>query len=438
MIALGLHSHCSLMQGTASPRALCRRVRQLGYTAAALTDTNNLYGLWPFLAACADEGLTPVIGAELRSTSGRLFALVRDRVGFRHLCRLLTAVHADPALDLGLALADQHAGLLLLVPEPDLLRRCRDLGADTMAALVDRPCAATSRLRREAGRLGVPGVALVESFFPDADDFAAHRLLRAIDTNTSLARLDPATLAAPDARLPAPAELAARFALWPESLVPLGRIVETCTLRTPREGLVLPPWEGGDAVAELRRAALAGAERRYGLPLPAAVTSRLDHELAVIDTMRFSSYFLVVRDIVGPFSRTCGRGSGAASLVAYCLGITNVCPVRHNLYFEPFLNPGRLDPPDIDIDFAWDERDRVLASVLERFGCRAAMVSCHVGLQPRLAIRETARVFGLPAGEIGRVTKKLPWLWRADPGADDYLDTLRTLPQLREVDLAHI
>ena len=104
MIALGLHSHCSLMQGTASPRALCRRVRQLGYTAAALTDTNNLYGLWPFLAACADEGLTPVIGAELRSTSGRLFALVRDRVGFRHLCRLLTALHADSALDLGLAL----------------------------------------------------------------------------------------------------------------------------------------------------------------------------------------------------------------------------------------------------------------------------------------------------------------------------------------------
>ena len=166
MIALGLHSHCSLMRGTASPRALCRRVRQLGYTAAALTDTNNLYGLWPFLAACADEGLTPVIGAELRSTTGRLFALVRDRVGFRHLCRLLTAVHADPALDLGQALADHHAGLLLLVPEPDLLRRCRDLGAETMAALVDRPCAATSRLRREARRLGLPAVAQSNRFFP--------------------------------------------------------------------------------------------------------------------------------------------------------------------------------------------------------------------------------------------------------------------------------
>ncbi len=435
MIALGLHSHCSLMQGTASPRALCRRVRQLGYSRGP---DRHQQPLRPLALSRRLRGRGTHPGdrrGTAPSTSGRLFALVRDRVGFRHLCRLLTAVHADPALDLGLALADHHAGLLLLVPEPDLLGRCRDLGADTMAALVDRPCAATSRLRGEALRLGVQTVALVESFFPDADDFPAHRLLRAIDTNTSLARLDPATLAPPDACLPAPAELAARFALWPESLNPLEHIAETCTLRTPREGLVLPPWEGGDAVAELRRAALAGAERRYGLPLPAAVTSRLDHELAVIDTMRFSSYFLVVRDIVGPFSRTCGRGSGAASLVAYCLGITNVCPVRHNLYFERFLNPGRLDPPDIDIDFAWDERDRVLASVLTRFGCRAAMVSCHVGLQPRLAIRETARVFGLPAGEIGRVTKKLPWLWRADPGADDYLDTLRTLPQLREVDL---
>ncbi|MDX9833887.1 MAG: DNA polymerase III subunit alpha [Desulfobulbus sp.] len=438
MIALGLHSHFSLLRGTASPRALCRRVRQLGYTAAALTDTNSLAGLWPFLAACAEEGLTPVIGAELRAASGRLFALVRDPGGYRHLCRLLSDLQADPALDLAQTLADRRAGLLLLVPEPALLGRCHQMGAETMAALVDRPSEATSRLRREAHRLGLPTVALVESFFLGTDDYPAHRLLRAIATNTSLARLDAATLAPANACLPSPAELAARFGLWPESLAQLGRIAEICTLRTPRNGhdLILPPWEGGDAEPELRRAALAGATGRYGIPLPAAVTTRLDHELAVINTMRFASYFLVVRDLVGPFSRTCGRGSGAASLVAYCLGITNVCPVRHNLYFARFLNPGRLDPPDIDIDFAWDERDQVLASVFDRFGCRAAMVACHVGLQPRMAIRETARVFGLPGDEIGRVTKRLPWLWRANPGEDGYLDILRTLPQLRGVDLS--
>ena len=174
-----------------------------------------------------------------------------------------------------------------------------------------------------------------------------------------------------------------------------------------------------DAEGELRERAYVGAEKRYGRPLPPAVVKRLEHELAVIAAMGFSSYFLVVHDIVGPVARTCGRGSGAASLVAYCLHITNVCPVRHNLYFERFLNPGRTDPPDIDIDFAWDERDRILASVLDRFGCRAAMVANHVALQPRAAIRETAKVFGLPEAEIGRVTKKLPWTWRSGADGED-------------------
>ena len=152
--------------------------------------------------------------------------------------------------------------------------------------------------------------------------------------------------------------------------------------------------------------------------------------------MGFSSYFLVVRDIVGPVARTCGRGSGAASLVAYCLGITNVCPIRHNLYFERFLNPGRIDPPDIDIDFAWDERDRILSSVLRHFGIRAAMVANHVALQPRMAIRETAKVFGIPGGEIGRITKKLPWILRAGAEEDGFLSHLQGLPRMRDVDLS--
>jgi DNA polymerase-3 subunit alpha/error-prone DNA polymerase len=111
--------------------------------------------------------------------------------------------------------------------------------------------------------------------------------------------------------------------------------------------------------------------------------------------MGFAAYFLIVRDIIQRSPRTCGRGSGAASLVAYCLGITNVCPLKHNLYFERFLNPGRKDPPDIDVDFAWDERDDVLAAVLAQYPGHAAMVSSHVLFQPRMAVREVAKVFGL-------------------------------------------
>jgi DNA polymerase-3 subunit alpha/error-prone DNA polymerase len=117
--------------------------------------------------------------------------------------------------------------------------------------------------------------------------------------------------------------------------------------------------------------------------------------------------------------------------VDYCLGITNVCPVRHNLYFERFLNPARQDPPDIDVDFAWDERDDVINQVLAAHGVRAAMVSSHVLFQPRMAIREVAKVFGLPDGEIGRVVGKLPWFWRNDGDDDTLLARLEKLPELK-------
>ena len=131
--------------------------------------------------------------------------------------------------------------------------------------------------------------------------------------------------------------------------------------------------------------------------------------------------------------RICGRGSGAASLVAYCLGITNVCPLKHRLYFERFLNPGRSDPPDIDVDFAWDERDAVLAAVLEKFPGRAALVANHVLFQPRMAVRETAKVFGLPEGEIRRVTRRIPHHgWAGGP----LPDRLHALPEFRGLDLA--
>ncbi len=436
MIALGLHSHFSLMHATASPRALCRQARDLGYTTLALTDSNNLYGLWPFLAACREEGLTPIIGAEIRTASQRIFCLVKDRSGYRNLCSLLTERHCNPAFHLPTALIDSHQGLVLLVPETTLLLHCRDIGADTTAALLGQPDQHTSRLRQAARQEGIPAVAMNESFFLTPEDYPAYRLLRAIDTNSSLCRLPATETVTAAAHLLHPAELARRFHLWPECLAQAAPIAERCTFRSPYSGLIMPPWDQEDPESQLRAAAFKGAGRRYGTPLPAAVTARLEHELGIIATMHFSSYFLVVRDIVGPIARTCGRGSGAASLVAYCLNITNVCPIRYNLYFERFLNPGRSDPPDIDIDFAWDERDRILTSVLQQFGGRAAMVANHVALQPRMALREIAKIFGIPGGEISRISKKLPWIWREETAEDGYLEQLQALPQLRDVDFS--
>ncbi|HXI03275.1 MAG TPA: DNA polymerase III subunit alpha, partial [Candidatus Saccharimonadales bacterium] len=162
-----------------------------------------------------------------------------------------------------------------------------------------------------------------------------------------------------------------------------------------------------------RRRAYEGSIRRYGA-VTKAVQERLERELGIIRAKGFAGYFLVVADIVSRSPRTCGRGSAAASLVSYALGITHVDPLRYDLYFDRFLNMGRVDPPDIDVDFAWDERDEVIAHVLSSCGeDRAAMVCNHLCFRGRAAVREVAKVYGLPEDEIGAVTKRLGRFWAA-------------------------
>ena len=157
---------------------------------------------------------------------------------------------------------------------------------------------------------------------------------------------------------------------------------------------------GISSLEYLRSKAFEGARKRYGEKLSEAVVNRLNYELDLIEKKGFSDYFLVVDDIVRQSPRTCGRGSGAASIVAFSLGITNVDPIRYNLMFERFLNPGRVDPPDIDVDFAWDERDDVLDYVFDKYGNEhAAMVATHLTCGARMAIREVARIYGLTGGD---------------------------------------
>ncbi len=168
----------------------------------------------------------------------------------------------------------------------------------------------------------------------------------------------------------------------------------------------------------LERLCLAGACRRYGAAspddLPTEVTSRMAKELGIVRAKGFSEYFLVVRDIVTRWPRTCGRGSAAASLIAYCLEITHVDPIAHDLFFERFLNEERRDPPDIDVDFPWDERHQVQQYVLDAWGReRTAMVANHVCFRARAAVREVAKVWGLPDGEIAKVNKRLMRAWVA-------------------------
>ncbi len=444
MFPLHIRSHFSLMRGTASPARLCALAKRYGYRGLALTDRDNLYGLWPFLAACRRNGLRPVIGAEITEPGSSRLAvcLVRSKRGYTTLCNLITRRHRKAPFRLDEAIADLHQGLTVLSRDAALLAELLTRGVTVAADLGSRPTQAAGRLRKWSRKTGVPAVATPDCGIADEGDAALYPLLRAVACNTTLSRLAEGERAGGGDCFAPPEVYRQRFAVWPEVADASEALAATCTFTGPAFGTVMPPWKrGGEAAAALRAAAYRGARRRYGDELGEPVVERLEHELGVIAAMDFSSYFLVVRDIVcrpqpdgsRRRRRICGRGSGAASLVAYCLQITNVCPIRHNLYFERFLNPGRTDPPDIDIDFSWDERDEVIADVLARHRGHAAMVCNHIGFKPRMAIRETAKVYGLPEHEIARLTKRVPWF---PSGGGDLKTRLAELPSLKDQDLS--
>nr|WP_320190777.1 DNA polymerase III subunit alpha [uncultured Desulfobacter sp.] len=424
MIPLAVHSHYSLMWGVPGVRELCARAKALGYTALALTDTNNLYGLWPFLDACAEFDLRPLVGAEITDTNtgSKVVALVKNSTGYANLCRLLTQRHRDPDFNLTHAIPPFGQGLILLTPSAQCLTLWHALSRQGMdldiAAFIGRtPVSRNGPLCRAARAAKRPLVAAPDSYFLSPGDHDIHALMRAIDTKTTLSQLSFNQVAQANAFLGTPDYYAHKFAAMPEALTSTRSLAERLEFAGPDFGIVMPPYTpplGQTCPGVLREKTMAGAIKRYGPTLSGRVLKRIDHELTIIEQTRFSAYFLVVADIVKQASRTCGRGSGAASIVAYCLGITNVCPIKHNLYFERFLNPERRDPPDIDVDFAWDERDAVLNHVLNRFKGRSAMVASHILFQPRMAVRETARVFGLPEVEIkqgiSRLCRDLPFL----------------------------
>jgi DNA polymerase-3 subunit alpha/error-prone DNA polymerase len=428
------------MWGTASVAEICQKAKQLGYRHLALTDTDNLCGLITFMAACKTEGLTPIVGAEITDPikNERAICLVKSRAGYSNLCKFITKRHQDKTFNLKTFLPDYAKGMVVLTNSADHLKEWYEKGVDVAAALHRKPLPMTHKLCRQARKLNVALVATPGSFFLNAEDARIHKMLRAISKNTCLSRLTAKDVAPDHAFLASSDEYEQRFAICPEAIENTYLIKNKLEFTGPDFGIVMPPLENSvkDTERLLSEKVYQGAVGRYGNDLPENVATRIEYELKIINKMNFPSYFLTVQDIIKKSPRICGRGSGAASIVAYCLGITNVCPVKFNLYFERFLNPGRSDPPDIDIDFAWDERDDVLNSVFEKFKDHTAMVSSHVLFQPRMAVREVAKVFGLGDSEIGQVSKRLPWFWKTEQMEPALLDEIKQRPEFKFMDFS--
>jgi DNA-directed DNA polymerase III PolC len=431
---LHTHTHFSFGLGVSSPEVLAQAAAERGFNTLACTDTNGVYGAVEFQRSCDAVGVRPILGAHLVAGGQEVVALAIDERGWGALCRAITQVHwsdkavtlSDPERSegdrrgaqgdkrsLSALLANDREGLILLSRDIGFLEEILRLSGTQNLYAELRPGRRRHETLAAARRLGLPAVATNGVVAAKIEDWSRHRLLRAIALNTTLSALPSEEVWPQGAWLCSTEELARHFPDCPEAIRAAMDIEERCVYRIPIGQRTVPPRiaDTGSAFMQLRELTLEGARWRYRA-ITSELKDRLDLELGIIGQKGFADYFLVVRDIVRHAPTHCGRGSVANSVVSYCLGITHVDPIRCGLIFERFLNLERQDPPDIDLDFPWDERDKVLAYVFRHYPhMHSAMVANHNTFQSRGALREVAKVHGRPAGEIREVTRRIPFFY---------------------------
>jgi DNA-directed DNA polymerase III PolC len=441
---LHVHSHYSLLDGASSPEDLCREAKALGYEALALTDTNSLAGALAFRSAAQDAGLRAVFGAAFSAALPAKWSdplavvLALDGAGFSELCRLVTARQLEPAFDLAAALAATSPHVAILCPNLALARQLQEQRPQNVYLAVDDLGGRGELAAQQAAAAKVAAVLAPVVRFSRPEDHAAHRALRAVAEGATLAGLLPQAAASADACLRSPSSLAGLAGFLARAREQAGELAARCQGAPPQAGFQFPAypcppgWREFDYLRHLCEQGLALRLRPPGRP----AWQRLRRELAVIAEKKFAGYFLSVWDIAAEAKRrgipTVGRGSAANSLAAFALGITHVDPLAHGLFFERFLNPERLDPPDIDLDFPWDQRDEMLAYAYARFAPeRVAMLCTLVRLRGRSAVREAGRALGLSEAELTWFTRRLPaWGSVADIRAAP-----KTLPEARGLPL---
>ena len=402
------HSYFSLRYGTMSVETLVEAAVELGIATLALTDINNTSCAYQFIEACKANDVNPVLGVEFRREGKLLYiGLARNAAGWLALNRLLTD-HSLDNVPLPLRTPELEEVWFVYDDPPvdaSQLRENEYIGIrpEQVNALYNSPW------NKYPDRL----VAWQPVTFLDEEGYKVHQLLRAIDQNVIITKLDKTTCAAPTEQLYPPAVLRKRYDTCPHLPRQADRLLATCSIDIPSDfsnnKRSFTGSKGGD-LQLLTKLALNGCKKRYGKQNKAAL-ERVQRELAVIDRMDFAPYFLITWDIVR-YAQTAGyhhvgRGSGANSIVAFCLYITDVDPQELDLYFERFINPYRTTPPDFDIDFSWDERDDVIDYIFKRYGREhTALLATYNTFKGKSIIRELGKVFGLPKNEIDLIVNE--------------------------------
>jgi len=463
-IHLRLHSAYSLSEGALQLKKLVALAKDAKMPAVAVTDTNNLFGALEFSEAATDKGIQPIIGLDLkvdlsppkeaenkfqkeaglkRFTS--VVLLAKDEQGYHNLMKLSSAAFLEPGDNAEAHVsfarfAELSQGLICLTGGPggpvnaalvngqrplavEILQRLHSLFGDRLYIELQRHGTSAEKAAEEglvdlAYELAIPLVATNQCYFATPDDYSAHDALICIAEGEMLSEQNRRRLT-PEHYFKTQQEMAALFADIPEAIENTIEIAKRCAFWVKGRKPILPRFAEGDEAEVLRAEAKAGLDKRLAITGLAPGTTRedydkrLDFELSVIIKMNYPGYFLIVADFirwakgqgipVGP-----GRGSGAGSLVAYTLTITDLDPLRFGLLFERFLNPDRVSMPDFDVDFCQDRRDEVITYVQQRYGQdRVAQIITFGKLQSRMVTRDVGRVLQMPYGQVDRLSKMI-------------------------------
>ncbi|MDH4359088.1 MAG: DNA polymerase III subunit alpha [Candidatus Berkelbacteria bacterium] len=460
-VHLHVHSHYSLLDGLGTPEALVLRAKELGMTALALTDHGAMYGAVEFYKDCKKNDIKPIIGMEtyvaprgladkvskLDSTPYHLTLWAKNPEGYRNLMKLTSIAHLEgyyyrPRVDKE-TLKKYSKGLIAgsgcLIGEiprhllskdtkqaQAALKEYREIfGADSFyLELQDHPeirdqGTANNAIIKLAKKTNTPLIVTNDTHYINKDDREAHDVLICVQTGKTVD--DPKRMTYDgDFSLRDPKELSRVFHNVPEALENTRKIADRCNLEIAFEENLLPNFpipKGKTAEGYLRELCEQGMKERYdglGKKEKEELKTRLDFELGTITHMGFARYFLVVSDFVGWAKEKGilvgpGRGSAAGSLVSYLIGITDIDPLHYGLLFERFLNPDRIEMPDIDMDFADHRRSEVLGHVLSKYGDdKVAGIITFGTMAARAAVRDVGRALGMPYAEVDAIAKILP------------------------------
>ena len=484
---LHLHTEYSLLDGACRINRLMERVKELGQTSVAITDHGVMYGVVDFYKAAKKAGVHPIIGCEAyvatrtrfdkvnrMDGSYHLVLLCENETGYRNLIKLVSAgftegFYSKPRIDKEL-LEKHHEGLIALsaclageIPRalasgdfekaketalyyqnlfgPDrFYLEIQDHGLEEQKLVLPM----IVRLSRETG---IPLVATNDAHYLTKEDAKMQRVLICIQTNKSVYDDDILEFGTEEFYVKSTDEMYELFSLWPEACENTNKIAQMCQFDFEFGVTKLPSFDVPDGMENrqyFEQLCQEGLKRHYGENPTPEIQKRLAYEIDVIDRMGFTNYYLIVWDFiryakskgipVGP-----GRGSGAGSLAAYCIGITNIDPMKYQLLFERFLNPERISMPDFDVDFCYERRQEVIDYVIEKYGAdHVAQIVTFGTMAARGAIRDVGRVLGIPYQTVDEVAKMVPMelkmtLEKALNTSKDLKSRCDNDPQIREL-----